>query len=63
MNEEFIDSKTAAALIGITVPTLNHHVRHAHIKTEGLFGGSLVFRRSTVEAWIAERESVASVRR
>jgi predicted site-specific integrase-resolvase len=57
MNEDYIDSKTAAKLIGITVPTLNHHVRHGHIETIGLFGGSLVFSRKTVEKWIAEREA------
>jgi hypothetical protein len=54
--KEIVDAATAAKMVGLTVPGFMFHVRHGRVKSEGLFGSWLVFKRSTIEAFIAERE-------
>jgi Predicted site-specific integrase-resolvase len=54
--KNIIDSFEAAKFIGITPATLHYHVRMGRLKTDALVGKSLVFKRETIEAFIAKRE-------
>jgi hypothetical protein len=55
MNENLIGVREASRILGITVPTVHHHITHANLKTIGRFGNSLILDRQTVEDFRADR--------
>ena len=54
--KDIVDTAEAARMVGLTVPGFMYQVRHGQVRPEGLFGKNLMFKRSTIEAYIAERE-------
>jgi hypothetical protein len=57
MNENLIGVREAARIIGITVPTVHHHIVHGNLPTVGRFGNALILDRKRVEDFKREREA------